>query len=124
MAYEINWEQGGVHRRYWGITSDEEIMASVNEMGDNTRYNELRYVINDFSGCEDVTYTQEGTQLISALGVLAELANPELKIAIVANKPATDGLASTYMASSLNKLPTRTFNTLGEAREWLAAASA
>jgi len=119
MAYEIHWEKRGAYRRFFGHTSDVEIMQSVNEASGDPRVGELHYVINDFTACDDVSYSKEGTELISALGVLSEMRNSDLKIAIVADKSSTSGLVSTYMSVSLNTLPTRVFSTLSDAREWV-----
>lgn len=123
MAYEINWEQAGVHRRFWGHVSDMEIAQSVGDASTDPRFNEMRYAIYDFSGCDDMTYTVEGTELLSALGVLSEMANPHIKIAIVADKPSTRGLGEAYTAAMLNRFPTGMFATLSEAREWLAMSN-
>jgi hypothetical protein len=120
MAYENNWEQSGVHRRYWGSTSDIEVMKSVGEGFSDSRFVDLRYVIYDFTDCDDVTYTSEGTELISALGVLSQMTNPNIKIAIVANKPSTRGLGESYSKVTFNQFPTEMFTTLNEARAWVA----
>jgi hypothetical protein len=123
MAYEINWEQKGMLRRFSGSTSDLEIMQSVSDTSGDPRFETLRYIINDFTACDDVSYTKEGTELISALGVLSELSNPHFKVAIVAAKPATGNLAKSYLSATLSNIPTRMFATLGEAREWLAMSN-
>jgi hypothetical protein len=129
MAYEIEWEQSGarwrgVRRRFFGQTSEAEVVRSVSETGSDPRFDDLCYIINDFSACDNVAYTKEGAELLSALGVLSEMANPNFKVAIVGDAPIAGRFAESYLSAALNTIPTRIFATLGEARAWLATPNA
>ena len=50
MSYEILWETKGVVKRFFGhVTSNELFQAGVDLQG-NVRFDQLKYVINDFLG--------------------------------------------------------------------------
>jgi hypothetical protein len=48
LAYAIAWEAAGVRKRFSGHVTDEEPMRSVVEVESDPRFDDLRYVVNDF----------------------------------------------------------------------------
>ena len=120
MPYEITWEDQGVYRRYHGHTDGAELARSVCEVELDIRFDQLRYVLNDMLASEGISATDEAVTEISAIDGGAELSNPNIRIAIVADKPALRAVGEAYIAAGLNSYPTRMFFTLAEARAWLA----
>lgn len=118
MTYQIHWEPTGVYRRYSGHTSFEELVESVLAIENDPRFDEIRYVINDFLASEQISFTQEGISELSAVDGAAECSNPNIRIAIVADRPETRAAGEAYIAAGLNTYETRIFNTLAEARSW------
>lgn len=118
MAYHIYWEPAGVYRRYSGHTSFEELVVSVLAVENDPRFDEIRYVINDFLASEQVSFTPEGICELSAVDGAAERSNPNIRIAIVADRPAIRAAGEAYIAAGLNTYETRLFDTLPEARRW------
>ena len=120
MPYEITWEERGVYRRYFGHTDGAELARSVQEVELDIRFDQIRYVLNDMLASEGINVTEEAVTEISAIDGGAELSNPNIRIAIVADKPALLAVGEAYIAAALNTYPTRLFFTLEEARAWLA----
>lgn len=120
MPYAITWEDKGVYRRYHGHTSGEELARSVLEVELDARFDQLRYVLNDMLASEGISITEEDLSEISAIDGGAELSNPNIRIAIVADKPALRAVGEAYIAAAHNSYPTRLFFTLEDARAWLA----
>ena len=118
MAYLIHWEPAGVYRHYSGYTSFEELVESVLIVENDQRFDEIRYVINDFLASEQVSFTPEGITELSAVDGAAERSNPNIRIAIVADRPEIRAAGEAYIAAGLNTYETRIFSTLAEARQW------
>ncbi len=120
MPYELIWEDKGVCRRYFGHTDSVELARSVLEVEHDARFDQLRYVLNDMLASEGVSITEDALAEISAVDGAAELSNPNIRIALVADKPALRTVGEAYIAAGLNSYPTRMFFTLKDARAWLA----
>jgi len=119
VSYEIVWEPHGVIKRYSGLLTDNDMIQSVIDAEKDVRFDELRYVINDFLATTGVSLTNESVEEISVMDSGAACTNPNIRIAVVTSLPEIKELATLYANSPLNAFPTRIFHTLGEARSWL-----
>jgi hypothetical protein len=122
MCYELIWEPRGVVKRYFGEATDEDLLKSVVEVGADARFDDLRYVINDFSACDAITATSDGIENIAIMDRGASASNPRIRIAVVAIQKEAIALAEAYASFPLNVYPTRIFATLPAARNWIGAA--
>jgi len=118
MAYDIFWEKRGVYRRYSGFISSEELAESILAVEHDVRFDTIRYVINDFIACERIAYSPQKIMEISAIDGAAEQSNPNIRIAIVADKPDVRAVGEAYVAAGMNTFPTQLFWTVAEARAW------
>jgi hypothetical protein len=119
MSYQIDWEPRGVVKRFFGHLTDHDMLQSVLDTESDRRFDDLRYVINDFSSItgssveiptiEDITIADQG----------ASRSNPSIRIAVVTSSPEIRALAECYARSPLNAYETRIFATEAEARNWL-----
>lgn len=119
MAFEIVWEDRGASKRFFGHVTDEELMQSVVEVEGDPRFDELRYVINDFLGVDSFAVSAANVHTISAIDGAAALTNPNIRIAIVATDAQILALAKLYAASPWNVYPTGIFPDSATARAWL-----
>lgn len=120
MPYEIVWEPKGVYRRYFGRSDGAELTQSILDVEGDQRFDELRYVINDMLDSDEILLSSNTMTEISAVDGAAELSNPNIRIAIVADKPAILAVAHAYATAGLHTYPTRIFSNLADARAWLA----
>ncbi len=119
MAYELLWHTGGVTKRFFDMVTTDDMLLSVYETEADARFENLRYVINDFidiTGCDFETPVAER---IAMQDRGAAFANPNIRIAVVTRHPQVIEAAEAYSASPLNVYPTRIFSTMAEARHWL-----
>lgn len=119
MGFEIVWEARGACKRFFGHVSDDELMDAVADIEGDARFDELRYVINDFLQVDSFGVTEETVLAISAIDAAAALSNPHIKIAVVATDSQIQTLAELYAASPWNAYPTEIFSTIEAARAWL-----
>lgn len=123
MAYQVFWEESGAYKRFAGHVSDDELARSVSGIHGDRRFDDLRYVINDFLGVESFDVTAENVTYIAAIDGAAARSNPHIRIALVVAHPEATDLAMRYIASPWTVYPTRIFPSLDEARAWLGADS-
>jgi hypothetical protein len=109
LSYEIIWEPRGVVKRFFGHVTSHDMLQSVVETEMNVRFDDLRYVINDFLDITGISSLPQDVEEISVIDKGASMSNSRIHIA----------LASDYANSPLNVYPTRIFSSLGEARSWL-----
>lgn len=121
MSYEIIWEPRGVVKRYFGHVTSADMVQSVTDVEGNPRFDDLRYVINDFLAIDDISSSQKDVDDISVLDKGASFTNPQIRIAVVTTSPDVTALATAYAESSMNAYPTKIFASLSEARSWLDA---
>ena len=122
MSYEIIWESGGVIKRFFGHVDDVELMQAVVETEGSPRFDELRYVINDFLEVTGVSAGTGHVDEIAAIDQAASISNRNIRIAVVATHPEILALADHYARSPMNVYPTRIFSTMAEGRAWLGAS--
>lgn len=118
MAFENRWEQRGVHRKYDGAVSGRDLLLAVREVEGDSRFDELRYIINDFSTVTEQSITEQDIEEIAALDYAAAFTNPHIRLAIVTNDPTIQALAELYHEKSDAPYLTQTFSALDSARSW------
>jgi len=123
VSYEIIWEPRGVIKLYSALVTDNEMIQSVVDTEKDARFDELRYVINDFLGITGISMTKDSVEEISVRDRGAACTNPNIRIAVVATHPEIIALTIAYANSPLNAYPTKIFATLAEARSWLGQAN-
>ncbi|MBL8491225.1 MAG: hypothetical protein JNM82_10645, partial [Rhodocyclaceae bacterium] len=63
---EVIWEETGVLRRLTGVVTLKELDASGAQLQGHERTDSLRYIIHDFSGCEEVDADRSGIEYLVA----------------------------------------------------------
>lgn len=120
MPCEIVWEHKGVYKHLSGFVSAEEFVRSVEAIQADPRFDEIRYVINDFC---DVTGHQLTHELLSELAAIqygAHASNPNCRVVYVGTDLAlTCLLEDVLIGSMLSAYQVTLFASVPEAREWL-----
>jgi hypothetical protein len=123
MSYEVFWEPHGVVKRFFGhVTSDELFQAGVDLQGD-ARFDQLRYVINDFLDIMGFSFSSREVDELSAIDNVASRTNQKLKLVVIATDPGIIELANQYANSPMNIYPFRIFPTVAAGRRWLGLSS-
>ncbi|MBS1132336.1 MAG: hypothetical protein H6R16_3338 [Proteobacteria bacterium] len=120
MAYKISWDSPqGVVKRYFDQVTGAEVLAANTKVESDSRFDHLRYVINDFLGCTGLTVSLPEIEEIAAIDYSAALINPNIRIAMVATLPEVVAAANAYANDPLTTYTARVFTTMAEARTWL-----
>ncbi len=123
MPYRIIWEAQGVIKKFSGLVDSEELLRAGTDTEADPRFDNYRYVINDFLDCTGFSLSSPVVDEIAAIDWAASRANARIRIAVVATAPEIIEATRQYAASPLNIYPTRIFPTMAEARAWLASSS-
>lgn len=119
MAFTISWEPPhGAYKKFTGHLSDEELVRSVANTYGDPRFDDLRYVIDDFLDVESYSVLEDTVLYVAAMDGAAARSNPDIAVAIVIPESKEKTLATLYASSPSNPYPTRIFNDLAQARAW------
>ena len=121
MPYEIIREPHGVHKRFWGVVTAGEFLASVVGFHSDPQFERIRYTINDFSATERFAMSEGAIEDTAAINIGASYMNSKYRILAVTEDPVIIGMAKKYDAVS-DSLPILIFPTLLDARQWLHAS--
>ena len=116
------WEQAGLLRRFHGVVSLAQIGQSDSEVQASPRFDEIRYLIDDFLGCTNVV--DINLSLVDELAAIASVAvrHPEFfRHAVVSSLPAVEELAQEFAQSGFGAYPVRHFDQMALARQWAMA---
>lgn len=126
MAHSLEWNGRGLFRAYSGSVSGAEIIA-VNELTfSDPRFDELRYLISDYSAVEENNVSMEDVVRIASLNFAASKSNSQIRIAIVATDENVTALAALFNFESeelKNPWKTAIFATAEEALAWATTTS-
>ena len=85
MSYKNNWEDNGLHRKFTGKITGQEILESNLSIQGNPRFDHIKYVLNDFLSITEFEITTADVNIISTVDNVAAISKKKLKIAIVAD---------------------------------------
>jgi hypothetical protein len=119
MAFENYWERNGVTRTFNGFVDGQQVLDSIVEIGEDSRFDSVRYVINDFLNVVDIDISDRDVFRIAAIDRGASITNPNIRIAVVTNDNHMRDLAQRY-GELMKDSPYQTllFESIDAAREW------
>ncbi len=119
MPYEIHLEPGGVHKRFWGHVTGEELIASSLDLHESPKFETMRYSINDYLDVETYRIDDMDVRLVSGLTIDASHVNARILIAIVTRDPQVRALIEPFRRRIQPSYPVGVFTTLEDARRWV-----
>jgi hypothetical protein len=124
--YQLTWEaSGGLLRTYSGTVGWAEMNESIAKVHGDPRYEDLRYVINDFTQCDSLDITRDQLEDIAARVSGAEYSHKQRKIlkhfrtAYVVTTPTVRDTVVAFFEAIIVDTPVNIFETLPEARAWI-----
>lgn len=122
MAYELVWEPEGVVRRFSGVVSAAEFISSVERVQGDPRYDDMHYVINDFSAVPTLNLSDETFTELAVLHYGAFVSNPNCRVVFVTADNVLAGMVRRILQQGpVVSYQTKVFLTEVEARDWLAS---
>lgn len=119
MPYRLTWEPFGVYREYFGDVTVAERRASLDIICGDSRFDDIRYALTNYSAVGAYEVSSEATAEIAALHIAPLTTNPRIAIAAVACRPDILGAIQEFKSYGFTSAPYRVFSTLAEARDWL-----
>jgi hypothetical protein len=120
MAYELIWEPEGVHKRFSDVVTARELIQSVEQVQRDPRFDEIHYVIDDFSNIAGHQLSDEVFIELSAINYGAHASNPNCRIAYVSTDPSlVKPIRDILVAGHLPSYQIEVWPSLSEARDWL-----
>ncbi|WP_300054739.1 hypothetical protein [Malikia sp.] len=121
MTCEIVWEHKGVYKRLSGHVSADEFVRSVETIQADPRFDDIRYVINDFSAVTGHELDEDMLIELAAIQYGAQASNPQVRAVYVGTDPRlTQRLESILLEGPQHPVYRVTlFETLPQARDWL-----
>jgi len=129
MSYKIDWEERGVVLSFaGGFGNDDFIQANI-ELYEDPRFACIRYQIFDLLEVASYPVDSNAIRKIAELDAIAFETNPNIKVAVVANKLVVKGLLNMYnayfeIAGNQSRWESEMFDTVEDARKWLAGPAA
>lgn len=117
--YEHTWEKRGIVRRFFGKVTGQDLAASAIEGQADRRFDQLRYVINDFRDCESFVVDPATMEEVAARDSGAAKTNGNIVIAVVSDDPKVLEVSDIYVKDPLSPYPVKNFGTMEDARAWL-----
>ena len=99
MPYELSWEPLGLVFRFSGVVSDEELIASNEEVYASPLFPAIKYQIADFSTIEKFDASSATVRAVAESDRRAAEINPDVKVAIITSGPFMRGMANMYALS-------------------------
>ena len=120
MPYKHTWEPYGIYRKFDGELTGKEFLQAVQEVEGDSRFDSIRYVINDYLDTANIEISTNEVNLIAAIDNAAYISNPNIVIAQVTTNPIMEKIIAIYTQTPV-KSPylSINFSYLEEAREWI-----
>lgn len=123
MAHHYHWEEKGLLRRYTDKVSGDEVFDSNLKLHGDVRFDDIHYVINDFSRITDFEVSEVDITKIAIVDNVASKSKPTLKIAIIATlEPLLAWIDMYLRVMQDSPYHCQTFASLEEAYHWVNEA--
>lgn len=119
MVGTVTWEDRGLYASFSGLVSAAEIQAFARKGQSDPRYCDLCYVLNDFTNCTGVSYSQAEIEEFAAIDGAAKMSNQRLMVLVVTVRDDVKAMVSKYKDTGLNAFDLKIFPSLLFARKYL-----
>jgi len=119
MSHQNTWEEHGLYRKFNDKISGEEILTSNLSIHGDARFDNIRYVINDFTDVVEFEAAEIDVLKISTIDNVAARSNSYLKIALVATSgPLLRWIHQYCKQMQDSPLECEVFETVNSAYQW------
>ena len=119
MAYELIWHHRGVIKRFFRQMSGEDLIQAGIAIEESTRFDDLRYIVNDCLAVHSWSISAADVDYVSAIDAAAAYSNPRIHIAVVTDSEAIANFARQYAESACKPYPLAVFSSTQAAQDWL-----
>ena len=120
MPYTNNWEEKGLYRKFTGTISGIEILEANLKLHLDPRFNNIEYVLNDFTEVSDLRVETKHTSAYAASDKVISDRMIGLKIALVVVTELQINLANAYRDQMKDSnFKCEVFTSLDDAYKWV-----
>lgn len=120
MAVSNTWEEHGLYREFSGKIDGEEIWGANLALHGDERFDQIKYVINDFTHIDGFEIRDVDVDAIVVMDKTASISKPTLNIAIVVGFNSFRDLAIKYQQKmNGSAYQCEIFNSTTDARAWI-----
>ena len=117
---ELIWESDGIVRRFSGTVSAEEMNASAVSVQSDARFDDLRYIIHDFTACCEVSASEDDLEFMAARASYAVNMLRSFKIVFVGDHAVVRNLVRIFNQLGISSHPCVFVDSLEEARAFVS----
>jgi hypothetical protein len=96
MPFEHHWQANILYKHFLGEVTAEEFMQSIQMTQGDSRFDGLRYSVNDFSQAALPPITDEQLLTFAAFGIGAAYSNPRVVIVVITASEELSQAAERY----------------------------
>ena len=97
MSYENIWKDNGLHRKFSGMITGQEILSSNLSLHGDDRFKDMSYIINDFTQIDNFMISDSDISKIASLDITVSVYSKQIKIIIVATNKNLVSWAELYL---------------------------
>jgi hypothetical protein len=122
MSYEVIWEEKGIHWKYKGVMSNNDLLQSNQSIYGDPRFDKMRYQIVDMLDVESFEVDLETMEEVTVMDMAASKTNPLVIVAVVATRLQAKRFIEIYETTA-GGAPwnTELFESVEEARAWITS---
>src|SRR5664279_1614331 len=120
MFCDIRWEARGLYRKFYGAFRFQELLASVEAVGGDLRFADLRYSILDCLELQDHDVPDAELELVAAHLLGESNSNPSILIAVVTTNETACSIIRRFNALDVSPYTMKIFSTVADARMWIS----
>ena len=124
MSYKIIWEQEGLRCIFKkDFTTNDQLESNI-EISKDSRFPSIRYAIYDFTDVKTYSIESSVYRDIGHMDSKLYKINPDIKLAVVANKMVIKGMLNVYktyfeLENNDKTWEIEMFETVTEAEKWI-----
>ena len=106
--------------QFSGHISGADVICAANELSSQSDFDELRYVVVDFSEVSEQSIDKSTIDDVAAIRIGARVSNPNIRLALVATDPSVASLAARLdTVADVGERRMEVFSSVAKARDWL-----
>ena len=126
MAYQTTWEDKGIYWKYTDTVTPEDIFNSNHEFYQDSRSDNVDYQIVDFTNIQEIGFNDQTMKQIASLDSVESKSISNIKLALISDSDDVKKMFQEYIEHSdifNSNWPTKIFNDIDSAREWLSEST-
>ena len=120
MPYTLHWDGQGLVKKLTGFVSADEHVESTDASTSHPKFEEAKYIINDFSDISGHDVDRVAMEFIASIRLGASIKKSNLRVIYVSPNESIRSFVDELTIHPFDgSWETRSFKTMDEAQDWL-----